>query len=90
LPRSLPPRGLSRGEAAAYVGIRTGARAACKFKQCDITRAIRAVAKAGVAIARVEIAPDGNIIISTSTVASAQTDHLDKELADFEARHGQG
>jgi hypothetical protein len=48
------------------------------------------VANAGVAIARVEIAPDGNIIISTSTVTGAQTDHLDKELAEFEARHGQG
>jgi hypothetical protein len=34
------------------------------IKQGDLTRAVKAVAKAGLEIARVEIAPDGNIIIS--------------------------
>jgi hypothetical protein len=61
-------------------------RSACKFKQCDVTRAVKAVAKAGVAVARVEIAPDGKIVISAGTGAEMQTDDLDLELAEFEAR----
>jgi hypothetical protein len=61
-------------------------RGACKFKQCDVTRAVKAVAKAGVAVARVEIAPDGKIIISTNMAAGTQNDDLDRELAEFEAR----
>jgi hypothetical protein len=61
-------------------------RGACNFKQRDVTRAVKAVAKAGVAVARIEIAPNGNIIISTNVAAGAQEDDLDRELAEFEAR----
>jgi hypothetical protein len=61
-------------------------RGACKFKQCDVTRAVRAVTKAGMEIARVEIAPDGNIIISTNAAPATPTNDLDRELAEFEAR----
>jgi hypothetical protein len=50
-----------------------------------VTRAVKAVAKAGVEIARVEIAPDGNIIISTNTT-TVPSDDLDRELAQFEAQ----
>jgi len=61
-------------------------RGASKFKQCDVTRAVKAVAKAGAEITRVEIAPDGSIIISTSSMVGKPTDDLDRELAEFEKR----
>jgi hypothetical protein len=44
------------------------------------------VAKAGIEVARVEIAPEGNIIIFTSVAADMHSDDLDRELAEFEAR----
>jgi hypothetical protein len=92
LPQSLPPRGLSREQAAAQVGVSPSVsaqkrtRGACKFKQCDVTRAVKAVAKAGVVVARVEIAPDGKIVILAGTDATVQSDDLDRELSEFEAR----
>jgi len=60
-------------------------RGACKFKQCDVTRAVKAVAKAGVPITRIEISPDGKIVIATGA-DTVQSDDLDRELAEFEAR----
>jgi hypothetical protein len=65
--------------------VRKRTRGACKFKQCDVTRAVKAVAKAGVPITRIEISPDGKIVIATGT-DTAQSDDLDRELAEFEAR----
>jgi hypothetical protein len=89
LPLSLPPRSLSRDE-GAYVAIppiaRNRTRGACKFKQCDVTRAVKAVAKAGVAVAGVEIAPDGKIVIRTGADGTVHSNDLDRELAEFEAR----
>jgi hypothetical protein len=66
------------------------ARAASTFRQQDVTRAVKAVVKAGVDVARVrvEITKAGSIIVSTSTDQLAQDD-LDRELAAFEAHHGQ-
>jgi hypothetical protein len=61
-------------------------RGACKFKQCDVTRAVRALVKAGVPVGRVEITPDGRIVIATGADSNAPTDDLDRELAEFEAR----
>jgi hypothetical protein len=60
-------------------------RGACKFKQCDVIRAVNAVAKAGVPITRIEISPDGKIVIATGP-DTQQGDDLDHELAEFEAR----
>jgi hypothetical protein len=40
-------------------------RGPCTFRQTDIARAIRAVRAAGVAVARVEVAKDGKIVIVT-------------------------
>ena len=39
-------------------------RGPCTFKQRDLTAAVKAVAKAGVEITGVRIAPDGNIVVS--------------------------
>jgi hypothetical protein len=38
-------------------------RGKLKFKQQDITRAIRAVRAAGIEIGQIEIAPDGRIVV---------------------------
>jgi hypothetical protein len=66
-------------------------RAARTFRPLDVTRAVKAVAAAGVDIARVEIDRAGKIVIVTGKAlepASAQ-DELDCELQEWEARHGQ-
>lgn len=65
-------------------------RRASTFRQHDVTRAIRAVTAAGVGIARVEIGLDGKIVVVTQTRPAFQQDELDRELAEFEGRHGQG
>ena len=60
------------------------------FKQQDVTRALRATRAAGVAVSRIEIDRDGKIVIVTGTQSEPTTeDVLDKELAEFEAQHGQ-
>jgi ssDNA-binding replication factor A large subunit len=65
------------------------ARAPATFRQGDVTRAIRAAVAASVDIARVEIARDGRIVIVTGKAQPAVQDDLDRELEEFEARHGQ-
>lgn len=87
IPLSLPTRALSCGRVVRHVDAspQKRTRGPCKFKQCDVIRAVKAVAKAGVEVARVEIAPDGRIVIATGTAVTAQSDDLDRELADFEA-----
>jgi hypothetical protein len=64
------------------------ARAPSTFRQTDVTRAVRAVVAAGVEIARVEIDKAGKIVIVTGQLGLK--DDLDRELAEFETRHGQG
>jgi hypothetical protein len=67
------------------------ARAPSTFRQQDVTRAVKAVAAAGVGIARVEIDKAGKItIITAAAPAAASKDDLDVELQEWEARHGQG
>jgi hypothetical protein len=63
-------------------------RARCTFRQKDLTRALRGAQAAGVEVQQVEIAPDGRIILVTGK--SVPVDALDRELAEFEVRHGQG
>jgi hypothetical protein len=65
-------------------------RAPSTFRQQDVTRAVKAVAAAGVDIARVEIGRDGRIVVVAQQSATSQQDDLDRELAEFEARRGQG
>jgi hypothetical protein len=42
-------------------------RGPCAFKQRDVTAAVKAVAKAGMKVTGVRIAPDGNIVVSVGT-----------------------
>jgi hypothetical protein len=65
------------------------ARLPLSFRQADVTRAVKAVAAAGVGIARIEIGRDGKIVLITLQSATGPQDDLDRELAEFEARHGQ-
>ena len=45
------------------------ARGTCTFKQQDVTRAVKAVAAAGVEVQRVEIDKHGRIIVVTRNAA---------------------
>jgi hypothetical protein len=73
-------------------------RRPCTFRERDGTRAVRAVLAAGLVPQRVEFASDGRIVIVINDEASvrslskapigALTDDLDRELVEFEARHG--
>jgi ssDNA-binding replication factor A large subunit len=65
------------------------ARAPSTFRQTDVTKAVKAVRSAGVNIVRVELTKDGRIVIVTGEADPAAQDDLDRELAEFEARHGE-
>jgi hypothetical protein len=69
-------------------------RARCTFRQQDVVRAIKAAFAAGAARAQVQI---GGIVITAERTANGKLDvisgddaDLDRELAEFEARRGQG
>lgn len=67
-------------------------RKSAPFRQRDVSRAVRAVLETGVGVARVEIGSDGKISILTGKpidgAPMSEQDDLDRELAEFEARHG--
>lgn len=63
------------------------ARSSSNFRQRDLTCALRAAAAAGIAVQRIEIRPDA-VVVVTGDSPAAPADDLDRELADFEARHG--
>jgi ABC-type branched-subunit amino acid transport system substrate-binding protein len=50
------------------------ARAPSTFRQQDVTRAVKGVAAAGVAIARVEIDKAGKIVIVTADASSTRSE----------------
>jgi hypothetical protein len=56
-----------------------------------LTTAVEAVVAAGVEIGRVEVGKDGKIVIIPAKAGETMMpDDLDRELQEFEARHGDG
>jgi hypothetical protein len=67
-------------------------RGAQTFKQRDLIRIAKAMLKAGVKDWRVEITHGKIVVVASEANASRPApaaDDLDRELADFEVRHGQ-
>ena len=64
-------------------------RALLKFKHTDVVRLLGAYKAAGVPQPTVRITKDGDLIAVPGTPTAAASDDLDRELAEFEARHGQ-
>ena len=64
-------------------------RHSARFTQAEVVRAVRAVTAAGVVISRVEIEVDGKIVVVIDQQSASVQDDLDRELAEFEAAHGQ-
>jgi hypothetical protein len=60
------------------------------LRQGDVTKAIKGAIKGGMIVKRVEIDKAGSIILSIGETESMPADDLDRELAEFEARNGQG
>ena len=60
-------------------------------RQRGVSRIVKALTASGVVIARIEVDSTGKItIIAATAPAAGQQDDLDRELAEWEARHGQG
>jgi len=66
------------------------ARQPCTFRETDLKRALRATVAAGVEVARIDVTKDGFSIIAETGSQPAPVSDLDEELAEFEARHGEG
>jgi len=58
------------------------------FRQRDVARLVKAATAAGLKVRSVRVDKSGAIEVVTGD--GPKQDSLDKELADFEARHGQG
>jgi hypothetical protein len=57
-----------------------------RFRESDVTRAVKAVTKAGVEVARVMIDTDGNIVVIAKAVDDASLS-ADDELARWRNEH---
>jgi hypothetical protein len=58
-------------------------------RSADVARAIKALTASGVGIARIEIDSTGKIAIIAATGSAGSMDDLDRELVEWEARHGE-
>jgi hypothetical protein len=64
-----------------------------KFRQVDVTRALRAAKAAGITVSRYEIDTDGKIVVvsgSPDLEFSGETQEMraERKLAEWDARHG--
>jgi len=57
-----------------------------KFRQTEVTRAVKAMRKAGVDVARVDIMPDGRISIVPADTAGEGAETAESELDQWRAR----
>jgi hypothetical protein len=68
-----------------------GIRAA-RFTQRDLARAIKGAVAAGMKVVGTRIEPDGTLVLiygdAGAVVSSPPVNDLDRELAEFERRHG--
>lgn len=60
-------------------------RTAARFTQADVTRALKGAAVAGFDVGRVEISPDGRIVVFP---AGLPADDVDDDLRKFRERAG--
>jgi hypothetical protein len=59
-------------------------RRPCVFRQRDVTRAVKAVAAAGVTVAKVEVDKDGKIVVVVGEPGKAEVQNpLDQWIADY-------
>jgi len=64
------------------------ARRPCTVNETDVRRAIRAALAAGLVVTGFKIGKDGTLAIFAGSGAPASPpDDLDRELAEFEAKH---
>jgi hypothetical protein len=59
-----------------------------RFRECELTRAIRAAQKANVGACVARITPTGSIEIEIADTGKTAVADVDRELRDFEARNG--
>ena len=65
-------------------------RSPSTFKQADLTKALRAAQSVGLHVAGFKIDPQTGKIEVVTGKPPEVSDDLDRELADWEARHGEG
>ncbi|MBN9018463.1 MAG: hypothetical protein J0H11_13675 [Rhizobiales bacterium] len=56
-----------------------------RFRQIDVTRAVKGAIGAGMTVARIEIDPDGRIVIAASAEPSTPQSELDRWLGKSDA-----
>ena len=64
-------------------------RSKSAFRQRDVTRAIKGARAAGVDVAGVKVEKDGGFTVIAAGKPGEVLSELDRELAEFEGRHGQ-
>ena len=71
---------------------RLSGRPSTAVRQAEIVRALRAAKEAGLEVARFEVDQSGKVVVFTTSGGRLSSDQqdLDHELAEFEARHGDG
>lgn len=62
-------------------------RKAASFSAADVARAVKATVAAGLDVARVEVQPDGTIVVVTATAETTETGGL-TDLEKWRARRG--